>query len=202
MIIKKMRALIPADLSAKQKALILAATKLFHRYGFSKVSVEELCRLAGVSKVTFYRYYKGKDELILAILELIFTDMIRQTNELLDSERSLKEKFDRVIVMKQEFMDILGEELMQGLFTHPAARDYYEKLSRESYAGFRAFLYREQERGGINPGLNIELFLTILQELSGMISKRSLAGNSKNFKELVAQVNEILIYGLINREPL
>lgn len=200
MITKMMRSLIPAALPDKQKALLLAGTKLFHRYGFSKVSVEEICRLAVVSKVTFYRYYRGKDGLILAILELIFSDMIRRSNELLDSERGLKEKFDRVIVMKQEFIDILGEELTQGFFEHPTARAYYEKLSRESYASFRAFLIREQERGGINPELNIDLFMAILRELSGLISRKVLEDKCANFKEMVAQVNEILVYGLINRE--
>ncbi|HCM14581.1 MAG TPA: hypothetical protein DHW79_01305, partial [Candidatus Cloacimonas sp.] len=94
MIVKHTRTLLDPNMSSKHKDLILMAVKLFHRYGFSKVSVEEICREARVSKVTFYRYYKSKDELIVSILTLLFDDITRRVWALLEGDKSLKQKFD------------------------------------------------------------------------------------------------------------
>lgn len=200
MIIKLMQALIPPATNTKHRALILAATKLFHRYGFSKVSVEELCRYADVSKVTFYRYFKGKDELILHIMTLLMEDAIQRTKAVLDGDLSLKQKFDQVIVMKQELMSAIGEEIIQGLFSYPALHEYYLSLVQESYKQLRDFLLLEQEQGRINQGLNIDIFMVVIREIAAFLSRESLNRSGSKFKELVAQVNEILVYGIFSRE--
>ncbi|HOH59765.1 MAG: TetR/AcrR family transcriptional regulator [Candidatus Cloacimonetes bacterium] len=200
MIVKKLMALIPPTMSGKQKALLIAASKLFHRYGFSRVSVEELCRQARVSKVTFYRYYKGKDELILNLLRFLFDDMLSTCQDVLDGDLSLKQKLDTVMILKQDFISLLGAEILEGLFHHPSAREYYLRLSEESFASVRALLYREQQQGGINPRLNVEMFLALLREVAKIFSDNSIAQYSTSFPELVTQVNDILIYGIFPRD--
>jgi AcrR family transcriptional regulator len=42
---------------------------LFSRKGFEDTSVEDICMAAGYSKGGFYFHFKGKDELLLGILE-------------------------------------------------------------------------------------------------------------------------------------
>jgi AcrR family transcriptional regulator len=42
---------------------------LFSRKGFEETSVEDICMAAGYSKGGFYFHFKGKDELLLGILE-------------------------------------------------------------------------------------------------------------------------------------
>ncbi|MDD2596776.1 MAG: TetR/AcrR family transcriptional regulator [Candidatus Cloacimonetes bacterium] len=200
MIVKKLKALIPPTMSGKQQALLIAASKLFHRYGFTRVSVEELCRQAGVSKVTFYRYYKGKDELILNLLKILFDDMLCACNDVLNGDLSLKQKLDTVMILKQDFISLLGAEILEGLFHHPSAREYYLRLSEESYESFREFLYREQQQGRINPGLNVEMFLALLKEVAKIFSDNSIAQYSTSFPELVTQVNDILVYGIFPRD--
>ncbi|HRX76134.1 MAG TPA: TetR/AcrR family transcriptional regulator, partial [Candidatus Cloacimonadota bacterium] len=152
------------------------------------------------SKVTFYRYFKGKDELILHIMTLLMEDAIQRTNAVLDGDLSLKQKFDQVIVMKQELMSAIGEEIIQGLFSYPALHEYYLSLVQESYKQLRDFLLLEQEQGRINQGLNIDIFMVVIREIAAFLSRESLNRSGSKFKELVAQVNEILVYGIFSRE--
>ena len=44
-------------------ALFEAAHELFYRYGIKKATVEDICSRANVSKMTFYRNFKDKNEM-------------------------------------------------------------------------------------------------------------------------------------------
>ncbi|UCD39298.1 MAG: helix-turn-helix transcriptional regulator, partial [Fidelibacterota bacterium] len=43
------------------------AEHLFSRFGARRVTVEEICREANVSKMTFYKYFPNKVELVRTI---------------------------------------------------------------------------------------------------------------------------------------
>ena len=50
--------------------LVDAATELFYAEGLRAVSVDKVIERAGTTKVTFYRHFKSKDDLVVAHLEL------------------------------------------------------------------------------------------------------------------------------------
>jgi AcrR family transcriptional regulator len=52
-----------------REALIDAATELFYAEGLRAVSVDKVIEKAGTTKVTFYRHFPSKDELVVAHLE-------------------------------------------------------------------------------------------------------------------------------------
>lgn len=49
--------------------LLTAANELFYAYGLRAVSVDRVIERAGTTKVTFYRHFRSKDELLVAYLE-------------------------------------------------------------------------------------------------------------------------------------
>ncbi|GAA0313360.1 TetR/AcrR family transcriptional regulator [Kineococcus aurantiacus] len=49
--------------------LIAAASALFYSAGIKAVSVERVIEQAGTTKVTFYRHFKSKDDLVVAYLQ-------------------------------------------------------------------------------------------------------------------------------------
>ncbi|MFD3443564.1 TetR/AcrR family transcriptional regulator [Microbacteriaceae bacterium 4G12] len=52
-----------------RERLIGAATELFYAEGLRAVSVDRVIERAGTTKVTFYRHFKSKDELVVAHLD-------------------------------------------------------------------------------------------------------------------------------------
>jgi AcrR family transcriptional regulator len=52
-----------------RERLIEAASELFYAYGLRAVSVDKVIDRAGTTKVTFYRHFPSKDELVVAYLE-------------------------------------------------------------------------------------------------------------------------------------
>lgn len=49
--------------------LLETATDLFWRHSFSAVSVDEICKLAGVNKGSFYHYFQSKFDLMAAVCD-------------------------------------------------------------------------------------------------------------------------------------
>ena len=47
----------------KIQQLVTTAQELFMRHGIRRVTVEEICSEANISKMTFYKYFKNKIEL-------------------------------------------------------------------------------------------------------------------------------------------
>ena len=53
--------------------IVSAAWKLFYEQGYENTTVEDILRLAGTSKGTFYHYFEGKDAL-LGTLSVLFDE--------------------------------------------------------------------------------------------------------------------------------
>lgn len=67
---------------ARKEQILAAAAEVFSRKGFSAARMEDIADETGVSKATLYLYFKGKDDLITAILELVFQREFKQISQL------------------------------------------------------------------------------------------------------------------------
>lgn len=68
---------LPSDSNDARKRLLDAAESCFQELGVLKTTVEHVARVAQVSRATVYRYFGGRDELILGVL-------LREGNRFLD----------------------------------------------------------------------------------------------------------------------
>jgi AcrR family transcriptional regulator len=59
----------PASKVPMRERIVAAATELFYAQGIRAVSAEKIIAQVGITKVTFYRHFPTKDDLIVAYLE-------------------------------------------------------------------------------------------------------------------------------------
>src|SRR5260370_12150159 len=57
-----------SDVLRPRERILLAARDLFHRHGIRGVGVETIAEAAGTNKMTLYRHFDSKDDLIVAYL--------------------------------------------------------------------------------------------------------------------------------------
>ncbi|GAC68509.1 TetR/AcrR family transcriptional regulator [Gordonia soli] len=57
------------DVDEARKQIMVAAERVFQRYGVSKTTMDDIGREAGVSRPTVYRYFGDRDSLISALIE-------------------------------------------------------------------------------------------------------------------------------------
>src|SRR3981081_4939579 len=60
-----------SDILRPRERLLLAARDLFHRHGIRGVGVETIAEAAGTNKMTLYRHFDSKDDLIVAYLQSV-----------------------------------------------------------------------------------------------------------------------------------
>jgi AcrR family transcriptional regulator len=61
--------MIAAVRGSMRERLVEAADELFYAHGVRAVSVDRVIERAGTTKVTFYRHFQSKDDLVVAYLE-------------------------------------------------------------------------------------------------------------------------------------
>lgn len=59
---------VPQEAGAAQAHFIDAAEACFERYGVVKTTMEDIAKMAGVSRPTVYRHFSDRDSLILAVI--------------------------------------------------------------------------------------------------------------------------------------
>jgi AcrR family transcriptional regulator len=80
-------------LKDKEKSIIDTSIKLFARKGFSSTSIQEIATESGISKGTFYLYFKSKDALLFAILQYYFEKIQKKLSAYENINLSPREKF-------------------------------------------------------------------------------------------------------------
>jgi TetR/AcrR family transcriptional repressor of mexJK operon len=147
--------LCPA-MSAKQHAILDAATTVFLREGYERASVDTIAAEAGVSKRTIYNHFRDKRELFVTIVERaralaneirpsdpnLLTDASRVDTELvIVGERLLDVLLDsnsaalrRVIVSEVDHHPELGPACMEGT-PMLIKRELADRLAHLSAAG-------------------------------------------------------------------
>ncbi len=86
----------------KRAAILLAAEKLFLQHGIKKVSIKTIAAAAGVSQVTIYNHYHGKNELVEIVVENIINKLITQYQEVINSPNSFMIKLELILKLRIE----------------------------------------------------------------------------------------------------
>lgn len=83
---------------SKRQILLKKATALFSEHGFQAVGVDWIVRDSGVARMTLYRHFAGKDELIREVLlqrhQDIFQSIEQKMRPIADSKGRVKSIFD------------------------------------------------------------------------------------------------------------
>ncbi|MEB8386960.1 TetR/AcrR family transcriptional regulator [Rhodobacteraceae bacterium KMM 6894] len=77
---------------AKREAILNGAARVFMDSGFDAASVNDICRVAGVSKSTMYVYFTSKEDLFEALMDRERDRVFKNLEEILSEDQPLKEK--------------------------------------------------------------------------------------------------------------
>lgn len=83
-----------------KEKIMTASVELFERNGFSETSIQDIVDALGVTKGTFYYYFKSKEELLMDIhLRYIEGLLAEQARIMNDEQRPVREKLHAIIYM-------------------------------------------------------------------------------------------------------
>lgn len=183
----------------KYTAIITTARDLFWKHGFRRVTIEEICRKAGVSKMTYYKHFPNKVELAKTIYDNVIEDSLVRFRIIMESNDTPDEKMRKVMLMKLEGTNNISPEFMNDFYAggEPELKAYVEKRIREVWEALKGDYIKAQENGIFRKDLNIELFIRIQFRLIDLVNDPELAGIYRSPQDLIMEFARLLVYGII-----
>ncbi len=175
-----------------------AADKLFKQFGFKKVTVEEICQAAGASKMTFYKYFPNKNELIKHLWQIMIDDSMAKLDELGQMNTPFTEKVNLILKMKEEATTNMGNQYVRDyLEIVPELQDFYKRIFTEVMQKFMVIINNAQDKGEIRKSLRPEFFLAVVNMMMELAKNEQLAAIYENYTEFALEVNNYLYYGMM-----
>ncbi len=100
----------------KEKQIVDAARKLFYKFGFKKVSMDEIAREAGVTKKTVYTYFSSKEELFKYFIQEELDNMKKIVEDIEKEDLDFFEAVHQIIFQlikyknKRQFFKLMTNE--------------------------------------------------------------------------------------------
>lgn len=190
--------------ASKQQTIIDTARRLFREHGFSAVSVGSICIEAAVSRVTFYKYYSGKNALLQAIVTEQKNRVRAEFEALLARQCSLREAAEAVFALQRQSFD----ELYSAAFLRDIEENtdlelerFFHELNEEKYAFMRGFFHTLQQRRLIQPDLPVELIDLFIRQADILMRHPQLAAlYAAAPQKLPQDVLGLLLHGLSGKE--
>jgi AcrR family transcriptional regulator len=175
---------------ARRRQILTAALRCFAREGFHRTTMQDIFREAELSPGAVYSYFKGKDELILAIVAemmsfvgraaALFSEPLpegrpRRPGEALTEMVDLFQEFELgTAVERARIFPYLAGEQQRNPQLNAVVRAGLEGLR----AGFESLARAAQERGELDPSLDPVQFSRLpLSLLQGMMIQIGVYGD-------------------------
>ena len=191
---------ISPNLPPKKQQIIATAAGLFQRFGIRRVSVEEICQKASVSKMTFYKYFKNKNELVKYLWNNWFDEALIKFDDIRRRQIPFTEKLLLMLKLKEESVKNLSYELALDYFNAvPEMRDFFEGLTRKSINRFLDFIREAQQKGEVRAEMRPKFFLAFLDKIKELVNDRELVESYPSYKDFVMEINNFMFYGILPR---
>lgn len=188
----------------KQEQIIEAARKLFYKYGFKRVSVDEIAREAKVTKRTLYMYFKSKEEILkyfineeIQKMECMVRDIEAQNLGFLDTIHQVLYKLLKY-KNEHEFLNRIIEEI--DVFNNPMLIENLKVIDSKIQSYILQKLNIAIEKGYTKvEDPEVTAFLIYKMYIALMFDWKK--NNSKLDENTVAnQILNILKFGLIRED--
>ncbi len=186
--------------NTKKIQILETGEMLFNKYGVRRVTVEEICKTAGVSKMTFYKYFHNKVDLAKCIIQNLTDEAEQHFNKTMRLAIPFTEKVHLIIEQKIKNNERIGEEFYGDLTgAVPELLDFLQEIGHQVYKRMLEIFKEAQERGDIRKEIPMEFILYSLNSLLDKINDPQLASIFKDRKEMIEIMVENFFFGIAEK---
>jgi AcrR family transcriptional regulator len=186
----------------KYESIVTAAKLLFWKHGIRRVTVEEICQEAGVSKMTCYKYFSNKTAIAQYVIEEIFESGMKKYKEIFTSDIPYEEKVRKLIELKMENTHEISQELIEDIYKYEVEdlANTIESIKNRMLKEYLEDFSCAQKDGEIRSDIKPEFILYFLNHLTEMMVDDKLVGIYSNYEQMIAEVLSFFFYGIMPRK--
>lgn len=155
-------------MNALKQKILQVSTDLFQTRGINSTGVDTIVAVAGTTKMTLYKYFENKEELILAVLQQSHQDFQDWMNEKLGGlGGSPNEKIQKLFEFIEEWVtspSFTGIAFIKASAEFPNEENRIHQLSSQQSREFRQFITKLAQEANIKDAEGLALQLSILFE--------------------------------------
>lgn len=183
-----------------RKALVEAAKKIICDKGLANTSIEEITEASGVSKGTFYTYFKRKEDIVFELSKGIFDEILANAK---NHEGTIIEKLENYMVCFSGYIEKGSVKLTQEWIKNVVDPDISDvgigKLKKDRFAAAE-LLQAGVESGSLKIDTPVaQLADTISDLLYGQMLCWSISGGTYSFEERTREFCETYLGVLMKR---
>ena len=202
----------PPELSQERQGLILSAAQIrFARYGFSKVTMDEIAQDVGMAKASLYYYYPTKENLFRSVIEREQAEFLRQMGGILEQAMPASKKLTTYVTnrikLTNTLLNLSSLNLQLWRRPKPGFVEMFESFANEELKLLTKILQEGNQSGEFavaSPGTSALMLLHVLQALRLRIIRERMTGVASDAQEAELEketclLMETMLHGIIRR---
>ena len=191
-----------AESNPKRAQILQTGKDLFWKFGFKRVTIEEICKEAGVSKMTFYKFFPNKMELAKTMLDILFEESLTKIRKLQEEHDSPDKTLRKILLLKAEGSREISEEFIKDLYANPEGelKSFMEEKTGIWFAEIIKVYEKGKEDGWVRKDLNVPFLMLFTQKILDIITKDEMLHYFDSSQELIMEITNLLVYGISTHE--
>lgn len=186
----------------KIQQIYSSSFELFSKYGFQKVSVNEIAQNAKVSPATIYNYFGTKEQLYADMLMNWMDKQLEQYEKILDSECPFPEKTKEIILLEAKNLKVLSDNFQK--YPSPEVSGLMQMMEKYNEQKvmkfFMKFVAIGKQEGYIHKDQTEDMIMLYFTMYKNELGKYWEASNQGRITRSIDQLMELFFYGLVGEK--
>ena len=185
-------------------AILDATDRLLSRFGYRKMTIEDLATEVGIGKGSVYLHFESKEDIALSHVDRIIERLKRRLREIADKDEAVKDRVCEMLIERilfrfdsvQHYTQSLNELLA---VLRPKLLDRRKKYFNEEAAIIAGVIRQGQESGAFLSGDALDNALTLVSATNSLLPYSLSAyelGERAELAERTRKIASLLVRGL------
>ena len=181
--------------------ILEAAKELFFKHGFKRISIEDICNKANVSRRTFYVYYENKTDLLIKLLDRDHEIQLQKISAINNSNLPFSEKLIQMTNYHIAQLEQMTPEFLADIHdpSFVEFREHYEEKGKYCKEKTHIFFAEAQKRGDIRSDLDINFLQLFMNYAMASLKNDKIKKHSPDPALLMRKVADMLFYGILGK---
>lgn len=186
-----------------REKLVETATGLFNRFGFEKTTMNDIAREARKGKSSLYYYFKSKEEIFKAVVEVEAEEFKRIMEQNIPEISNAKEKIKTYFIIRmnhfRELTNLYAATRSDYLRKYDFVERIRAKYDQEELNFIKTLLDEGVDKGEFDITNTTDTSFALASAVKGLEFPLAINRNQQNLNERIEALTNILFYGIVIR---
>lgn len=181
-----------------QNAILKTAKELFWNRGINQVSVEDICKKANVSKMTFYRHYENKMMVACIVTEMFLKDVAEQYDNIISRDVPFEQKVKEIIQLEHKGAKDISKEFLKDInYENSEIKQLFDEYGQKMMGKILEYFKEAQSNGQIRKEIKMSFIMYMLNIMKSVLNDKQLVDMYNDVPQLSKELSIFFFYGIL-----